>query len=83
MEMVITNYNQKDTYRKFRIMVNMKGMSRRCLKIKTAKNEIKDSKDIKDIPNTSCFKTRNQTTATAIIRKHLLMQLCRYPESSC
>ena len=34
----------------------------RFLKSKTVKNEINDSKDIKDIPNTSYSKTKNPAT---------------------
>ena len=39
----------------------------RFLKSKTTKNEIIDSKDLKDIPNTNYSKTKNQTAT--MIRK--------------
>ena len=43
-------------------MRNVKAKCEYCfLKTKTTKHEINNSKDLKDIPNTSFSKTKNQT----------------------
>ena len=47
----------------------LKQCEQRFLKSKTTKKEINDSKDLKNIPNTSYSKTKNQ--ATTIIRNNL------------
>ena len=47
----------------------LKQCKQRFLKSKTTKKEINDSKDLKNIPNTSYSKTKNQ--ATTIIRNNL------------
>ena len=47
----------------------LKQCEQRFLESKTTKNEIKGSKDLKDIPNTSYSKTKNQTTT--MIRNNL------------
>ena len=47
----------------------LKQCEQRFLKSKTTKKEINDSKDLKNIPNTSYSKTKNQ--ATTMIRNNL------------
>ena len=47
----------------------LKQCEQRFLKSKTTKKEINDSKDLKNIPNTSYSKTKNQ--ATTMIRDNL------------
>ena len=47
----------------------MAASGHQILRRKTTKNAINDSKDLKDIPNTSYLKTKNQTTV--MIRNNL------------